>query len=242
MENSKVRGIVCKITEYGEADKIITILSFERGKISLIAKGVKKPKAALSHATRLFYCGTFEFTGNKKLPILIGARQIQDFFQLTTSLEKLYYASHFMEVASFFIQEEQAAEEEMSLLLNSLYLLMKDKADPLFLTAILQFRIVALEGLAPITDTCVHCSKDLHESSSFCFSLDYDGISCCNHGTCISKGVYQAIDHICSQDASKIFFFSIDKKDILSLYELSRSYLEKTSGRAFQLPPTLNNL
>lgn len=42
MEYLKLKGIVCKITEYKEADKILTLLTYEKGKVQVIAKGVKK--------------------------------------------------------------------------------------------------------------------------------------------------------------------------------------------------------
>lgn len=235
MEYLKAKGIVCKISDYKESDKILTLLTYEKGKIQVVAKGVKKKGAALAHAARLFYCGNFEFICSNNIPILTGASQIQDFFGLTHKMETLYYASHFMNLCSYFIQEEQLSHDLMSLLLNSLYLLMREEADPMLLTSIIQFRIASLEGSAPITDFCVECQKPLDNDCSFCFSIDNDGISCCNDGTCISHAIFKAINHICNADASKIYFFNIPKADLPVLYELSCRYIEKIAGKHFEI-------
>ena len=242
MEYLKVKGIVCKITEYKDSDKILTLLTYEKGKIQVVAKGVKKKGASLAHAARLFYCGQFECVCSNNIPILTGASQIQDFFGLTNKMETLYYASHFMDLCSYFIQQDQPSQDIMPLLLNSLYLLMKNEEDALLLTSILQFRIAALEGSAPITDFCVECNKPLDDDCSFCFSLEHDGISCCNHGACISPDTYNAINHICTAEDSKIFFFSLPKADIPVLYELSCRYIEKVSGKHFAILDCIQEL
>ena len=161
------------------------------------------------------------------MPILTGAAMIQDFFGLTKKIETLYYASHFMDLFSYLIQEEQPSNEIMSLLLNTLYLLMRDEGDPMLLTTIIQFRLSAIEGAAPVTDFCVECQKPLDDDCSFCFSIENDGISCCNNGTCISHAVFQAINHICNSDSTKIYFFSIPKSDLCVIFELSCRYIEK---------------
>jgi len=242
MEYLKLKGIVCKITEYKEADKILTLLTYEKGKVQVIAKGVKKKGAALSHAARLFYCGEFECVCKNNMPILTGAAMIQDFFDLTNSIETLYYASHFLDVCSCFIQAEQPSGDIMSLLLNSLYLLMKSNSDPLLLTCILHFRMSAIEGAAPVTDFCVECNKPLDDNCTLGFSSEQDGVTCCKNGKAISGAVYQAINHICTADSSKIFFLSIPKTDLPVLYEISCKYIEKIAGRHFEILERIEEL
>jgi len=242
MEYIKVKGIVCKITEYKESDKILTVLTYEKGKIQIVAKGVRKKGAALTHASRLFYCGQFECVCQNNMPILTGATMIQDFFGLTNRIETLYYASHFIDLCSYFIQEEQPSQDIMSLLLNSLYLLMRNESDPMLLTAIIQFRLSAIEGAAPITDFCVECNKPLDDGCSFCFSLENDGVTCCNRGISISHSVFRAINQICNADSSKIYFLSIPKTDLTVIYDLSCKYIEKIAGKHFEILDRIQEL
>jgi len=242
MEYIKVKGIVCRIVEYKESDKILSVLTFEKGKMSIVAKGVKKRGAKFAHAARLFYCGEFECVISQGMPVLTGASMIKDFFEITGDIETLYYASHFMDVASCFIQEDQEAKEQMALLLNSLYLLMKHDNPYKLLTAILEFRFAALEGAAPVTDVCVDCKKELTDDQSYSFSLVEDGVSCCKTGTPISSSVLMAIDHICNEESNKIYFFKISKSDTDVLYGLSRQYIEKIAQKHFSILDHLSDI
>ena len=45
MKVEKLQGFVLKRTNYGEADKILTVFTKERGKIKVLAKGVRKIKS-----------------------------------------------------------------------------------------------------------------------------------------------------------------------------------------------------
>ncbi|MBR2070656.1 MAG: DNA repair protein RecO, partial [Clostridia bacterium] len=58
--NKKVKGIVIKSKDVGEADKLITLLTAEEGKISVKLKSVKKAKAKLKFAAETFCFGEYE--------------------------------------------------------------------------------------------------------------------------------------------------------------------------------------
>ena len=47
-------GIVLSRVNYGEADRIIKLLTPEAGKLSLMARGVRKPKSKLAGGIELF--------------------------------------------------------------------------------------------------------------------------------------------------------------------------------------------
>jgi len=47
-------GIVLRRIDYGEADRILTVLTLEHGKIGVIARGVRKSQSRLASRTDLF--------------------------------------------------------------------------------------------------------------------------------------------------------------------------------------------
>lgn len=69
------RAIVLSRTDFGEADRIITVLTPDHGKLRLMAKGVRKPKSKLAGGIELF--STSEITyikGRGEIDTLISAR------------------------------------------------------------------------------------------------------------------------------------------------------------------------
>jgi DNA repair protein RecO (recombination protein O) len=71
----KTHGIVLKRTNFGEADRIVQILTPEYGKISMMAKGVRKEKSKLAQAIELFSISEFVIRkGKREIYILTSAR------------------------------------------------------------------------------------------------------------------------------------------------------------------------
>lgn len=54
MNQIVTKGIVLSRTEFGEADRIITVLTTDHGKIRLIAKGVRRIKSKSAGGIELF--------------------------------------------------------------------------------------------------------------------------------------------------------------------------------------------
>lgn len=68
-------AIILRRTNYGEADRILSLLTPERGKISVIAKGVRKPKSKLAGGLELFaICEISAVEGRGELSLVTGAR------------------------------------------------------------------------------------------------------------------------------------------------------------------------
>ena len=50
-------AIVLRVTDYGEADRIVTLLTESHGKVSALARGAKKSRKRFGAALGLFGCG-----------------------------------------------------------------------------------------------------------------------------------------------------------------------------------------
>jgi DNA repair protein RecO (recombination protein O) len=68
MNQILTRGIVLRRVNYNEADRIITFLTPDLGKISLIAKGVRKPKSKIA--------GSIELFGESQVSLIIGKGEV----------------------------------------------------------------------------------------------------------------------------------------------------------------------
>ena len=74
MRQSDCTGYVIARRSLKDNDRIIVIFTLEQGKISLIAKGIKKPRAKLQAHTEPLVETRFSYIGKGKLPTLVAAR------------------------------------------------------------------------------------------------------------------------------------------------------------------------
>jgi recombinational DNA repair protein (RecF pathway) len=92
-------GIVLRRINYNEADRIITYITPDKGKISLIAKGVRRPKSKLAGSIELF--GESQITyipGKGDISNLVSARLINNFGNIVKDLELTTTAYQFIQL------------------------------------------------------------------------------------------------------------------------------------------------
>lgn len=87
-----VNALVLKAVDYKDNDKILTLYSLEKGKITAGIKGVKKSGAKLKFASEPFAFCEYVLAEKQGRYTVIGATYLDSFFSLRTSLIK-YYAS-----------------------------------------------------------------------------------------------------------------------------------------------------
>ncbi len=119
---SKTEGIVLKYTNLGEADKILTILTRNKGKIKAIAKGCRKPKSSLTASSEIFVFSEFVFYKGANLYHVTQAETRETFYNIRNDLLRLSYAVYFAELADTVSDEEIPSERLFILLAKTLLL------------------------------------------------------------------------------------------------------------------------
>src|SRR6185369_17025132 len=98
MRYKKLLGIILKKQNYKEADQILTVWTREAGKVRVLARGLRKPASKLVYALPDLGITEIHITGNN-LAVLIGAKPIKQFQNLTGDLQKTvigFYAAELM--------------------------------------------------------------------------------------------------------------------------------------------------
>jgi len=89
MKQHITTSIVLRRTNYGEADRILTILTPNMGKLRVIAKGVRRVNAKLAGGTELFSVSSITFLeGKADLGILISARLDKHYGQIAKDIDR----------------------------------------------------------------------------------------------------------------------------------------------------------
>lgn len=90
MKQLLTKGIVLSRTDYGEADRIITLLTPEQGKLRLMARGVRKPQSRLAGGIELFSTADITYmTGRGEIGTLVSARLIKYYSHIVQDINRV---------------------------------------------------------------------------------------------------------------------------------------------------------
>lgn len=93
MRQQTTKGIILTRIKYGEADRIITVLTPDQGKVRLLAKGVRKIKSRLAGGIELFSVNDISYiVGKGDLGTLTSSRAISNFDQIVKDVDRTMYA------------------------------------------------------------------------------------------------------------------------------------------------------
>lgn len=156
----KVTGIVLSAYPMGENDKSLTVLTKERGKISLISRGCKRPNHPLFAASNEYVYGEFVIAEGRRMSYLNSAEILKSFSYLRESLEGIYYSTYFCELTSYFTMEGQDERNILNLLYLTFVAMGKQLLPFPLIRRIFEFKILQFHGIGLQCFRCVHCGKE----------------------------------------------------------------------------------
>lgn len=113
-------GIVLTRVDYGEADRILTILTPDHGKLRVIAKGVRKPKSKLAGGIELLsVCELSIMPSRGEIQTLVSSRLVQHYGDIVKDIRRTLLAYDMLKRVNR-VTEDAAGEEYVQLLRGSL--------------------------------------------------------------------------------------------------------------------------
>lgn len=112
---------------FGEADRILVIFSKNFGRLSLLAKGIRKPKSRKRGHLEVFSLVNFQATKGHSLDYLTEVEMIDDFKEIRTSLNKVSLAYYFAEIVGRITHDGEINVDLFNLILGYLNKLKKTK-------------------------------------------------------------------------------------------------------------------
>lgn len=120
MRNIRTEGIIIKRRNYGEADRILTVLTKDHGKLSIKATGVRKITSRRSSQTELLNHAALHLYKGNTFPVLTEAKMIEDFAPIKNDFEKVGLAYHLCELVDGLCPDNQENSKVFFLLRNFL--------------------------------------------------------------------------------------------------------------------------
>jgi len=113
-------GFVLARRNFGEADRIIDVYTKDRGKISLIAKGIRRPGSRKRGHLEIFSKIRFQAVNGKGMEIMTEADTVDDYSVIRKSMRRVALAYYFMEVTGKVVHEGWESRSLFDLLSDSM--------------------------------------------------------------------------------------------------------------------------
>ena len=232
-------GVVLRVTDTKETDRILTVLTADRGKIPLIARGARRKNSRLAAACQLPAYSELTIYKRGGWYMLDEASPLELFDALGRDIELLALASWFCELTEAVCAEETPAPEVLSLLLNALYALCYTDRPPRLVKAAFQFRLMALAGFEPLADGCALCGRGDAEAPM----LDVQGgfVTC---GGCrgpdaglrlpLTAGGLAALRHVLTADGKRLYSFTLEPGALAALDHAGEAFISAQLERGFR--------
>lgn len=222
MYRTEIKGLILRTGVYGEANKMLTVLTAEEGRISVAAKGGKSHKRG-AFLNNFCYCD-FALAKRGGIFSLETAQPIENFFGISQSVEKLFAASAVTSFAAYICKEESPCKDMLRLCLNSLYALSELDINPLKILVAFYLKSAKISGYAPEITQCVNCGKT--ENLDF-FSPISGGVLCTDCGTCepkISPGELEVMRFVLNSEFKNMLKFNISETELKNLYSMIKLF------------------
>ncbi|HSX34148.1 MAG TPA: DNA repair protein RecO [Candidatus Saccharimonadales bacterium] len=164
-------AIILSRTDYGEADRILTMLTPEYGKLHLLAKGVRRIKSKLAGGIELFSTSTITFIqGRSGLGTLISTRLDKNYGHIVQDLDRTMLGYELLKQLHKITEDQ--AEAEYYTLLQEAFEALDDADVPLALIRFwFQAQLLRLGGHSPNLHTDLQGRK-LEADQRYDFSFE----------------------------------------------------------------------
>jgi DNA repair protein RecO (recombination protein O) len=176
----RVSAIVLKRRDQGEADRLLTVLTRDRGKLTLLAKGVRRQASRKAGHIEPFTHVDLLVAKGKSLDLVTQAETIEAHRGLREDLWRSTWAYYVAELADAFTQDEDPHDLLFDLVIETLGRLNRGE-DPALCARYYEVHLLGLVGYQPQLFRCVQCDELLRPEVNF-LSIERGGALCPSHG------------------------------------------------------------
>lgn len=239
MPHIVIQGLVLRETETKDTDKILTLLTAERGKLSVIARGVRRKSCKFAACAQslawsewtLYHKGDWYYANE--------GTTLELFNGLRTDLDTMALGFYFAELTEAVTAEESPAAELLRHLLNGLYALAVLRRPPVLVKAAFELKLLCLAGYEPLADSCAYCGRPEPENPR----LDVvQGVLRC--GGCgggaggrslpLCPDALSALRHIVYGDPRRLYSFRLGEEPLRRLSAAAEAFLSAQLERGFK--------
>ena len=147
-----VTGMVIKQEPIGEFDRRVVILTKEKGKISVFAKGARRQNSTLAACSNPFAFGRFTlFIGRSSYSLREAF--IDNYFEnMRNDVRMAFYGMYFLEIADYYSRENTDDADLLRLLYQGVRVLENPIQSLKFVKAVFEIKAIQINGELPMID------------------------------------------------------------------------------------------
>lgn len=177
----KAEAVILRSMVYREADRILTLFTREAGKVSAIARGVRKTTSRLRGAVQLFSHTRLVLYSGRSLDTVSQGDAEDDFAYLEQDLERFTTASYCAELVDRLTPEREPQPKVFFLMLSALRAL--KQGDTELIARVFELKLLDILGYRPSLTECVVGNHLLSSvagegGQQVWFSIERGGVVC----------------------------------------------------------------
>lgn len=242
----KQKGIIIKTIDYGESDKIITILNEYGAKVPLMVRRAKKSKSGLQANTQLFVYGLFIYSKWKGMGTLSSVDVIDQNYHLRLDIYESSYASLCTETIDRSMEIDEISKNSYELLHFVLDKIRQGISAQLMSVVVL-LKCMTKFGFNAVFDRCVITQSE-DQSKLVGYSFKYDGAISENvaykdtHAFQLSNKTLYLLDILQKLPINQMSSLSIHETIVDEMSELVILLYKEYAGMYFKSQKLINQL
>ena len=170
-------AIVLRHRDWGEADRLVTLYTRQRGKIRAVAKGARKIRSRKAGHLQPFTRITIQLARARGPYIITQAETLDAYLPLRDNLNLTGNASYLVELLDRFTYEEEETNTAVFRLLSDSLSRLSRGDDIWVLLRYYEMRLLDYLGFRPQLFHCANCEREIKAENQF-FSAAQGGVLC----------------------------------------------------------------
>jgi DNA repair protein RecO (recombination protein O) len=179
----RAEAIVLRHSDWGEADRIVTLYTRERGKLRAVVKGARKMRSRKAGHVEPFTRITLQLAVTRDMPLVTQVDTLDAYIPIREDLTRTGYGAYAMELLDRFTYDEEGGNPALFRLLAETLSRIAHEPDPWRAVRYYEMRILDYLGFRPQLFQCVNCERDVQPEDQF-FAPSQGGVICprCGQG------------------------------------------------------------
>ena len=218
-----VHALVLREVKFKEADKMLTVLTQEEGKLSVRARGALRKSCRYGAAAQQLAYSEMTLFENRGRCLLEEGSVQEDFSGLREDISAFALGAYFAELLESVSDEDSPNPEVLRLGLNALYALSRGLFPRELIKAAFELRLMCLSGYEPDLHGCSRCGEV--DITQYLFDIAGGVLLCGNcaaaegfEGFPLPPDALAAMRHVVGAELKRVFSFTLGNEDAVRAF------------------------